>query len=301
VYTDPDGNNPVIIAAIIIGAAAGGYTGYTIADAKGYDMGDWQTYGYMLGGAAIGGISGYAGETIAAGGGFMAKTAGIMYSSTFYSLGMSNLSGGMIQPSVSFGVASYNFGTNEWGYLCKPGNKWYENVGYGLGALANGADRGKIGDMIYNVEKKDLINHAAIKEGNGNTVVSYGPGESPKYDYLMDGKTGDIASGKHYGKMFGGIRGTNDYPIHGRDIALKGVNTTMIKGYGKMLSYLSDKGLAPYSFAYSSCSTHAGLALWFSGMPNLFIHPYTLQASIWLWNQGITPALIQNSYQLTRY
>lgn len=47
------------------------------------------------------------------------------------------MSGGMIQPSVSFGVASYNFGTNEWGYLGKHGNKWYEDLGYGFGALAN--------------------------------------------------------------------------------------------------------------------------------------------------------------------
>lgn len=28
----------------------------------------------------------------------------------------------------------------------------------------------------------------------------------------------------------------------------------------------SDKELAPYSFAYSSCSTHAGLAMWLSGV-----------------------------------
>ncbi|MDR1738405.1 MAG: hypothetical protein LBR66_06285, partial [Candidatus Symbiothrix sp.] len=145
-YTDPDGENP-IIAAIIIGAAAGagGYTGYKIADAKGYDFSNWQTYGYILGGAVIGGASGYLGATIAAGGGFMANTMGIMYSSAFNSMGMTALSGGMMSPSISFGVASYDFGTGEWGYLGKKGNKWYQNLGYGLGALANLKD---INDII---------------------------------------------------------------------------------------------------------------------------------------------------------
>ena len=43
---------------------------------------------------------------------------------------------------------------------------------------------------------------------------------------------------------------------------------------------------------------HTGLALNMAGVPTLFIHPYTVQASVWLWNQGITPALINNSYHL---
>jgi len=137
VYVDPDGNNPLLIAAIIIGAAAGGYTGYKIANAKGYDMGDWQTFGYILGGAAIGGLSGYAGASIAAGGGFMANTMGMAYGSMFNSMGMSALSGGMIQPSVYFGFGSYNFGTGDFSYLFDGNNKWYEDLGYFLGAMGN--------------------------------------------------------------------------------------------------------------------------------------------------------------------
>jgi RHS repeat-associated protein len=300
-YTDPDGE--FVVAAVVIGAVIGAYMGGTLANGT-YNPAQWdyssgRTWGYMAGGAIVGAASGYIGGAVAASGMPMAKTAGIASGSFVNSVGTAMYTGGQTDVSVSFGVASYNFDKNEWRYLGKKGNSALENVGYGLGALANLSDLGKVGDMLYNVEKKDLINHAAIKEANGNTVVSYGPGDSPKYDYLMDGKTGAVASGKHYGKMFGGIRGTNDYPIHGRDIPLNGVNTTMIKGYGKMLSYLSNKGLALYSFAYSSCSTHAGLAMWLSGVPNLFIHPYTLQASVWLWHQGITPALIQNSYHLS--
>ena len=57
-------------------------------------------------------------------------------------------------------------------------------------------------------------------------------------------------------------------------------------------------GILPYSFVYSSCSTHTGLALNLAGIPTLFIHPYTVQGSVWLWNKGITPSNINNSYHL---
>lgn len=219
-----------------------------------------------------------------------------------YSLGMNFVTQGESPVSINFGVGSYDITNDKLDGIWNWGeNSTVENIGYTFGAMANLADIGKTGDMLYNVEKKDAINHAAIKETNGNPVISYGPDNpnSSKYTYF-DSKPNGMSSAQHYGKMFGGIRGSNDYSIHGRDIIMRGVNTTTIKAYGKMLSYLSNKGLAPYSFLYSSCSTHAGLAMWFSGIPNLFIHPYTLQASLWLWNQGITTALIQNSYHLTR-
>jgi len=64
VYVDPDGE--LVWLAVAIGAVAGGYTGYKIADAKGYDFSDTETYGYILAGAAIGGASGWAGGAIAA-------------------------------------------------------------------------------------------------------------------------------------------------------------------------------------------------------------------------------------------
>lgn len=75
-------------------------------------------------------------------------------------------------------------------------------------------------------------------------------------------------------------------------------NVETIKNYGKVFDLLTRRGngILPYSFLYSSCSTHTGLALNLAGIPTLFIHPYTVQASVWLWNQGITPAVINNSY-----
>jgi RHS repeat-associated protein len=137
-YTDPDGESAELVACVIVGAVIGAYMGYRIGDA--YDARGWDMAGYVFCGAVIGGVSGYVGGVIAAGGGLMANTAGIAYSSLLNSSGMSALSGGEIDPSISLGAASYNLGTNEWGYLGKSGNKWYVNVGYGFGALANISD-----------------------------------------------------------------------------------------------------------------------------------------------------------------
>nr|WP_321426960.1 DUF6443 domain-containing protein [uncultured Acetobacteroides sp.] len=166
VFIDPDGNNPLLIAAIIIGAAAGGYTGHKIAHANGYNFSNWQTYGYMLGGAVIGGFSGYAGVAISTGG-FMANTMGAMYSSMSYSLGMSMLSGGRMQPSISLGGASYNFGTQDWGYIGEKGNSKLENLGYGLGMLANLSDVANFTDSFTHWEDKM---RAKYEKGYGDAV-----------------------------------------------------------------------------------------------------------------------------------
>ena len=293
-YTDPDGNLVFGLPLLFWGITAFIATGSTMI-MTGYSPSQaFNVAATIAVTVATAGVT----SSIAASGLF-GNTSAIIFGSMVSSGTSFAASGGKSDLSVSFGAASYSFSRNEFGYIGNEENSRWQNFGYVLGALANLSDIGKIGDMIYNVEKKDLINHAAIKNPDGSTVISYGPGESPKYDYLIGDKSGVVGTTKHYGKMFGGIRGTNEYPIHGRDIDMKGVNTSIIKGYGKALSFLSNKGLAPYSFAYSSCSTHAGLAMWLSGVPNLFIHPYTLQASVWMWNQGITPALIQNSYHLS--
>ena len=72
----------------------------------------------------------------------------------------------------------------------------------------------------------------------------------------------------------------------------------LFDSHGRLIHEQEGDGILPYSFLYSSCSTHTGLALNLAGIPTLFIHPYTVQASVWLWNNGITPALIHNSYLL---
>ncbi|GAB6013233.1 RHS repeat-associated core domain-containing protein [Viscerimonas tarda] len=298
-YVDPSGEI-VWFVPVIIGAVIGAYSGGVMANSGQYNPTKWdyssgKTWGYMLGGAAIGGVSGYLGASVASGGGFMANTMGIMVGSSFNSMGMATLSGGSLTPSISFGVASYNFGTGKWGYLGKKGNKWYEDVGYGAGAFANLADLGKAGNLLLNTEKKDIINHSAILDENGNTIISEGPGKN----WIQPKGTID-----HYlNRFLGGSGATNEYPVHGENMPINNVNIATIKNYGKVLNFLTKRGdgVVPYSFLYSSCSTHTGLALNLAGIPTLFLHPYTVQASVWVWNAGITPALINNSYYLQNY
>jgi hypothetical protein len=111
-----------------------------MAAAKGYDMTDGKFWGYVLGGAAIGGESGYAGANIAGAGGFMSQTMGMVYGSTAGSLGMTMLSGMATKPTINFGVASFGMGNMELNYLGKKGNSLLQNFGYLSGALANVQD-----------------------------------------------------------------------------------------------------------------------------------------------------------------
>jgi hypothetical protein len=140
-YIDPDGNNPILVAAII-GFAMGAYSGGVMANQGQMNPFKWdyqsgKTWGYMIGGGVLGGLSGAYGASIAQAGGFMSNTVGLMASSFMFSTGMYALTGGAMSPSISFGIASYDFGSNSWGYLGKKGNKWYTNLSYTFGALAN--------------------------------------------------------------------------------------------------------------------------------------------------------------------
>ncbi|NSW46596.1 MAG: hypothetical protein HPY79_12370, partial [Bacteroidales bacterium] len=70
-YVDPEGNHPLLIAALI-GASFGTYTGWKVGKAhgaKGEEM-----FGYILGGAIVGGVSGFGGAMIASGSFVMANT-----------------------------------------------------------------------------------------------------------------------------------------------------------------------------------------------------------------------------------
>ena len=157
------GNNPVMFVdpngefawlAFGIGAALGAWTGGTLANDGQMNPGKWdwkseKTWGYMFGGAAIGGASGALGGTIAAEGGFMANTGSIMASSFTNSFGMSVMTGGEMLPSISFGVASFDFGSG-FNYLGKKGNKWLQNLGYALGVYANMTDMWAVIKGAYN-------------------------------------------------------------------------------------------------------------------------------------------------------
>ena len=297
-YTDPSGES--LILAAVIGGAFGVYFGGVLANNDynplNWDYSSGKTWGYMLGGAAVGVGSGVIGAHLASAGGIMANTMGLFASSYTYSFGMNLVTQGQVPVSISFGLGSYDVTNNKWNGIW---NLWdnskLENIGYMLGAMANLADIGKTGNLLLNTEKKDIINHSAILDENGKKIISQGPGKN----WIEPKGTID-----HYlNRFLGGSGATNEYPIAGNNMIIENVNTTTIKNYGKILDFLTQKGngILPYSFLYSSCSTHTGLALNLAGIPTLFIHPYTVQASVWLWNAGITPALINNSYHLQNY
>ena len=155
------------------------------------------TYGYMLGGAAVGFASGYVGATVCAGGGFMANTAGLIGSSMVNMAGTTMLSGGSYIAPISFGAASFDLMTGEWGYLGKKGNFPWQNIGYAFGALANVQDvvAGVNGTNIQVKSRKELAGHSELgsysNNGNyqdGDILVSVGPNAvvgSSDYDVLL--------------------------------------------------------------------------------------------------------------------
>jgi len=304
-YIDPTGENPIVIAiVIIIGAAAGGYTGAKIAKAKGYDFGDWQTYAFMLGGAVIGGAAGYTGTAFAAAGGFMASTMGIVYSSAFSSIGMGALSGGMIEaPTISFGAASLDMGTLKFNSFNK-NNKWYQNVGYGLGAMANLADL----NLAINNTPAELITegkgggfpHNAIRtKSDKSNLMSFGPESDSKLAPLVK-KVEPSWLQKGLNTIRFGLEprtSTSDYWFYEKlikwntDVNVNKYTFNAMQGVSRVL---------PYQGATINCTNVASVSLWLNGIPNIGIHPYILHATTWAYSAGIRPDLysyyLQNNY-----
>ncbi|MCO6500884.1 MAG: hypothetical protein J5I47_10960 [Vicingus serpentipes] len=138
---DPDGE--FVVTALIVGAAIGAYIGGTTANGS-FNPLNWnfhskKTWGFMIAGAVVGGLSGGASSAIASAGGPFANTMAIIAGSTIQSIGTSAYTGNH-NFSVSFGVGSYNFTQNDWGYLLEKGNSGFENFVYGMGAAANFSD-----------------------------------------------------------------------------------------------------------------------------------------------------------------
>lgn len=63
---------------------------------------------------------------------------------------MAVLSGGRVSPNINFGLASVDLGSGEWNYLGKKGNKWYEDLSYGVAAFGNLSDLWSIYKGSYN-------------------------------------------------------------------------------------------------------------------------------------------------------
>lgn len=117
-----------------------------------------------------------------------ANTAAVIAGSSINTVSRNIVSGGESNLEVAYGFGSYNFSTNEFGYLGKAGNSGLENLGYGLGAMANvgdvlaGMNPGSVklrteNDPEYNSmgTGKDLIGHSQLTDMNDNPLVDWGP------------------------------------------------------------------------------------------------------------------------------
>ncbi|NCA85494.1 MAG: RHS repeat-associated core domain-containing protein, partial [Clostridia bacterium] len=297
VYTDPSGE--IVWAPIIIGAIVGAYIGGSTANGT-YNPAQWdyssgRTWGYMLGGAVVGGVSGGLAHSVATSGMAFANTASIVSGSFVNSVGTHIYTGGQTDVSVGFGFGSYNFSSGEFGYLGKRGNSALENIGYGLGALANVADilagfkPGSVelrtendpqyyktvdadGNPIY---QKDLIGHSQITDKNGNPLVDWGP---------VDGVEG-------FGDW---VPGTNSYergvPIPSSQmkwdaLTIDGVNTSRISNWNPS---------GKYNLCFNSCVSQTSRALNSSGVFNVGIHPYLLHGQMFLRSVGVRPYLFSS-------
>lgn len=292
-YTDPDGE--IFWAPIIIGATIGAYMGGTIAN-NDYNPLQWdydsgKTWGYMLGGAIVGGISGSIGSAIAASEIPMANTLGIMAASYTNSLGTNLYTNGQTDISISFGFASYNFTSGEFGYLWKKGNSTLENIGYTFGALANISDAVS---LIQGGGQNIIVNSASTKDGhgwwghssityeNGNTLVSVGP------ESIVDTQKSIWQTWKNSIKK----ADTNWSTYLGEEgtwsINLNNISTNVINQYMSKVTR--------WDLLFNSCVGHTSRALWHAGVPNIYLfHPHLLNTQLLIRQIGIysSPYLYQ--------
>ena len=297
-YTDPSGE--FCVGAVIAGAIIGLYMGGTLAN-KSYnpikwDYGSGQTWRYMGYGAIVGAASGYVGAEIAASGCAFANTTSIAMSSLINSVGTAAYTNGQTNIGISFGAFSIDLTNNKLGFIGKKGNKTIENVGYGLGALANvsdvlmGLSPQKV-DLV--TEHSDGVGHSAIVEHGTTTggsyeipdpngIISVGP------DYDVNGAKGTwhYTHGKNTWNTYS--NGSANHPIWRETLR---VNLKTINKYADFINQKVTAGTFRYSVEFSSCVTHTSIALNLSGIVNIGIHPYLLHAQMYLRNIGFRPCL----------
>jgi len=283
VYVDKNGE--IVWWVVGVAALIGAYTGGTIANNGEANPIKWNysvdTFTHILSGAVIGAFSGYVGGAIATSQIPMANTLGIAGGSIINSLGTYVYTEGKTDISISFGAASYNFTQGSFGYLGKKGNSFLENVGYGLGALANLADI----NLLFNstpatlyTDDTDFISHSAIVDENENTLMSFGPNDTK----VPSTKIG-------YATYF--RKSTSDYHFKSSlpvDITVNKYAIYAVRGLGKAL---------PFQGITLNCVNMASLSLWLNGIPNIGLHPYLLYATTLAYSSGIRPDLL--SYYLT--
>jgi len=216
-----------------------------------------------------------------------------------FSIGTHIYTGGQTDISVSFGVGSYNFTTDEWNGIWN----WHdlttaEKIGYGFGALANIQDAFSLfsgGGQNINVNSKhipdedgDIWGHSSITDENGKTLVSVGP-DSPVDVYDAEGNKLSV-----YQIYKNSIKGADtEWATHFGEkgtwtVRLNNVSTVAIKNYSSRITR--------WDLLLNSCVGHTTRALWRAGIPTLYaFHPHMLNLQLLIRQIGIysSPYLYQ--------
>ena len=128
--------------------------------------------------------------------------------------------------------------------------------------------------------KDDKQKNETVTENNSN---------DENRNYVTDKNTNENTSAKTYEANLG------EQTIDGKfwqPVKIHGVNLNTLKWYGKLL----DKG-GTFQVPWSDCVAQASRALNLSGVINIGIHPYLLQAEMYLREIGARPMLF--NYYLT--
>jgi hypothetical protein len=190
-YVDESGE--FFFIPIIIGALIGAYSGYKIGEAHGAT--GWKMFGYVLGGATIGGVSGYLGGQVAAvlgnsinsaAGGLIATGIGGATSGAISGSGFAAMSGGNIFEGFWKGAVTGFVGGSVGSY-----------IGGGIGAFVGGAVGGAVGTALYGGDSDAIFKSALI-----GGVVSWGSYKvSQSYGYKNYKKDGGDLTFKQYRKI----------------------------------------------------------------------------------------------------
>ena len=191
---------------------------------------------------------------------------------------------------MSFGAFSYDFTNGEFGWLGKKGNSTLENIGYGLGALANLHDINNLFDAtsanLYTQTEYegrfDAISHAAIVSEDGNILMSFGPAADGKLDGML-GFALDVR------------KSTPLYNPHIGEGIVSGKLTLNAKLFGCLRNFTMKCNI-PYQGITSNCVNWSSIGLWLNGIPNIGIHPFLLHGSIAIYNSGLYNVLATTQF-----
>jgi hypothetical protein len=168
-------------------------------------------------------------------------------------------------------------------------NSVLENIGYGLGALANVSDilaGFKPGNVQLNTEKDPSgISHSAItnvgETDPTKSFISVGPDPGGKWIFNpLKFKTGT-------NKWVNYVNNVDTYKTE-----IIGVNMKTLNSFSASLKNVK------YNLYFNSCVNNTARGLTLSGVISVGIHPYILSAQMYLRSIGVRPMIF--SYYLNK-